>query len=402
MAKIDAIINARVITPFRIIENSGVVIKDGIIADILLDGDYSSVRGMNVFDAEGMYLSPGFIDIHTHGGGGHDYMEGTVEAVLQAACTHLAHGTTSILPTTSASLDEDLYRAIDGFLEAKKTSSNVPRLLGMHLEGPYFSMEQRGAQNPKYLKIPVREEYLKILDYAKGNVLIWSSAPELPGGMEMGRELRKRGVLSSIGHSDAYYGDVVKAFENGYTQVTHLYSGCSLLRRKNSYRYLGVVESAFLIDGMNVEVIADGCHMPIELLQMIYKIKGPDRMILVTDSIMAAGMPEGEYIIGNQESGRKIIVEDGVAKLPDRLSFAGSVATADRLIRTMHKGAGLPLHEVVGMMTTNPARLLGKSGNLGVIAIGANADLVVFDEDIRISKVYVGGKEVDSHLHSSS
>ena len=400
MGKIDAIINARVITPFRIINNSGIVIKDGIIADILLDGDYSLVRGMNVFDAEGMYLSPGFIDTHTHGGGGHDYMEGTVDAVLQSACTHLKHGTTSIVPTTSASPDKDLFKMMDSFIEAKKTAVNAPRLLGIHLEGPYFSMEQRGAQNPKYLKNPVREEYLKILDYAKGNILIWSAAPELQGGMELGRELQRRGIVASIAHSDAYYNEVVKAFESGYTQVTHLYSGCSLLRRKNSYRYLGVVESAFLIDAMNVEVIADGCHMPIELLQMIYKIKGPDRMILVTDSIMAAGMPEGEYIIGNKESGTKIIVEDGVAKLPDRSSFAGSVATADHLIRTMHKGAGLPLHEVVGMMTTNPARLLGKSGSLGVIAIGANADLVVFDEDIRISKVFVGGKEVDSHLNS--
>ena len=394
MTKIDAIINAKVITPFRIIDNSGVVIKDGRIAEILTNGDYSSVHGMNVFDAEGMYLSPGFIDIHTHGGGGHDYMEGTAEAVLHAVRTHLVHGTTSILPTTSASPDEDLYRAIGGFLEAKKTTFNVPRLLGMHLEGPYFSMEQRGAQDPRYLKTPVREEYLKILDYAKGNILIWSSAPELPGAMELGRELRKRGILPSIGHSDAYYEDVVKAFENGYTQVTHLYSGCSLLRRKSSYRYLGVVESAFLIEGMNVEVIADGCHMPVELLQMIYRIKGPGKIILVTDAIMAAGMPEGEYMIGNSETGQKIIVEQGVAKLLDRSSFAGSVATADRLIRTMYKGAGLPLHEVIGMMTANPARLLGRAEELGVIAVGAAADLVVFDGDINVRKVYVGGNEV--------
>lgn len=393
MSKIDAIINARVITPFRVIESSGVVIKDGAIAEIFANGDYSSVRGMNVFDAERLYLSPGFIDIHTHGGGGHDYMEGNAEAVLCAARIHLIHGTTSLLPTTAASPDEDLYRAIDGFLEAKKTIVNVPRLLGMHLEGPYFSMEQRGAQDPRYLKNPLREEYLKILEYAKGNILMWSSAPELPGGMEMGRELRKRGVLPSIGHSDACYDDVVKAFENGYTKVTHLYSGCSLLRRKDSYRYMGVVESAFLIDGMDVEVIADGCHLPIELLQMIYKIKGPDRIILVTDAIMAAGMPEGEYRIGNNKTGHKIIVEQGVAKLPDRSSFAGSVATADRLIRTMHKGAGLPLHEVVAMMTTNPARLLGRAETLGVIAVGAAADLVVFDGDINIQKVYVGGIE---------
>ncbi len=394
MPKTDAIVNARVITPFRIIDNAGIVIKDGIIADVILNGDYSTVRGMNIFDAEGMYLSPGFIDMHNHGGGGHDYMEGTVEAVLQSSYTHLLHGTTSIVPTTSASPDKDLFKMMDSFIEAKEVAIDAPRLLGMHLEGPYFSMEQRGAQNSEYLKNPVRKEYLKILDYAKGNILIWSAAPELQGGMELGQELRTRGIIASIGHSDAYYSEVVKAFESGYSQVTHLYSGCSLLRRKNSYRYLGVVESAFLINGLNVEVIADGCHMPIELLQMIYKIKGADKIILITDSCMAAGMPEGEYLIGNQESGRKIIVEDGVAKLPDRSSFAGSVATADRLIRTMYKGAGLPLHEVVGMMTANPARVLGKSGSLGVIAVGANADLVVFDEDIRISKVFVGGEEI--------
>ena len=144
---------------------------------------------------------------------------------------------------------------------------------------------------------------------------------------------------------------------------------------------------------MNVEVIADGCHMPVELLQMIYKIKGPDRIILISDAIMAAGMPEGEYMIGNSETGQKIIVEQGVAKLPDRSSFAGSVATADRLIRTMYKGAGLPLHEVVGMMTANPARLLGMAETLGVIAIGAAADLVVFDSDINIREVYAGGRK---------
>lgn len=394
MERIDAVINAKVITPFRILDRSGILIKDGEIVDVLHDGDYSSTRGMNVFDAEGLYLSPGFIDIHNHGGGGHDYMEGTVEAILEAVRVHMRHGTTSILPTTSASPEHDLLRMIDSFIEAKKAYSNKPRLLGIHLEGPYLNPEQSGAQNVAYLENPVREKYLKILDYAKNNVLIWSIAPELQGGMELGRELQKRGIIASIGHSDACYDEVLKAFESGYKQVTHLYSGCSVLKRKNSYRYLGVVESAFLIDGMTVEVIADGCHLPIELLQLICRVKGSDRIILITDSIMAAGMPAGEYIMGSRESGRTIIVEDGVAKLPDRSSFAGSVATADRLIRTMHKGAGLPLLEVVKMMTANPARVLGKLGEIGVIATGAKADFVMFDENIQIHSVYIEGEEM--------
>lgn len=394
MNKIDAVVNAKVITPYRILDRSGIIIKDGKITDIMYDGDYSSIQGINVFDAKGLYLSPGFIDIHNHGGGGHDYMEGTVDAVLEAAFFHLRHGTTSILPTTAASPEQDLFRMIDSFNEAKKACFPKPRLLGIHLEGPYFNPKQCGAQNVEYLGVPAREKYLEILDYAKDNVLIWSAAPELQGGMEFGHELQKRGIIASIGHSDACYDEVVKAFESGYSQVTHLYSGCSMLIRKNSYRYLGVVESAFLIDAMNVEVIADGCHLPIELLQLIYKVKGPDKIILVTDSCMAAGMPEGEYILGSRESGRPIIVEDGVAKLPDRSSFAGSIATADRLIRTMHIGAGLPLHEVVGMMTANPARVLGKLGEIGVIAIGAKADFVIFDKNIEIHSVYVEGQRM--------
>jgi N-acetylglucosamine-6-phosphate deacetylase len=224
---------------------------------------------------------------------------------------------------------------VEWFKKARENQDG-PELLGLHLEGPYFSMEQRGAQDPRFIKNPDREEYMKILDYS-GDIIRWTVAPELEGALEMGRELKSRGVLPSIGHSNAIYEDVQRAFENGFTHVTHLYSGMSMVRRINAYRYAGVVESAFLIDDMTVEIIADGKHLPQSLLKLIYKIKGPDRICLVTDSMRAAGMPDGEYILGSLRTDQKVVVEDGVAKLPDRSAFAGSVATADRLVKTKDK-----------------------------------------------------------------
>ncbi|HHW02384.1 MAG TPA: amidohydrolase family protein [Thermoanaerobacterales bacterium] len=223
------------------------------------------------------------------------------------------------------------------------------------------------------------------------DIIRWTVAPELPGALEMGRELKGRGILPSIGHSNAIYEEVQKAFENGYTHITHLYSGMSMVRRINAYRYAGVVESAFLIDEMTVEIIADGKHLPQSLLQLIYKIKGPDSICLITDSMRAAGMPDGEYILGSLEGGQKAIVEDGVAKLPDRSAFAGSVATTDRLVRTMFKIAGVPLLDAVKMMTATPARIIGADDRKGTLAPGKDADVVIFDEDINIKEVIVKG-----------
>jgi len=223
----------------------------------------------------------------------------------------------------------------------------------------------------------------------------------LPGALKMGRELKARGILPSIGHTNAIYEEVQKAFENGYTHVTHLYSGMSMVRRINAYRYAGVVESSFLMAGMTVEIIADGKHLPQSLLQLIYKIKGPDRICLVTDSMRAAGMPDGEYILGSREGGRKAIVEDGVAKLPDRSAFAGSVATTDRLVRTMVQIAGVPLLDAVRMMTVTPARIIGVDDRKGILAPGKDADVVIFDEQGKLKltiSLQFGGKYWKSSL----
>ena len=382
--------NGRVITPVRIIENASVIVENGFIKDIFVGTDYTTVEADQVIDVNGKYISPGFIDIHTHGGGGYDFMDGTVEAIIKGAKAHLAFGTTSIVPTTLTSTMDELFSTLDNFREAKDKMIKGPNLLGMHLEGPYFSMEQRGAQDPKFIKNPDRNEYLKILNYSD-NIIRWSVAPELKGSLEMARELSKRGILCSIAHTNANYDEVVKGYENGFTHITHLYSAMSTVHRINAFRHAGVVESAYLIDDMTVEIIADGVHLPSSLLKLIYKIKGPDRICLVTDSMRAAGMPEGESILGSNANGLKVIVEDGVAKLLDRTSFAGSVATTDRLLRTMINMAEVPLYQAVKMLTLTPAKIIGVDKRKGSIAQGKDADIVVFDKDINISMVMVGG-----------
>jgi N-acetylglucosamine-6-phosphate deacetylase len=390
--------NGNILTPFREITGGGLLIKGGVISEVLeTEQDVCKAESnlmaaqedSKIIDAGGNYIAPGFIDIHTHGAGGHDFMDGTVEAILEAARAHMRHGTTSLVPTTLTSSLEDLFKTLDNFKKAGEYQDG-PELLGIHLEGPYFSMEQRGAQDPRFIKNPDREEYMKILDYSK-DIIRWTVAPELEGALAMGRELKNRGVLPSIGHSNAIYEDVQRAFENGFTHVTHLYSGMSMVRRINAYRYAGVVESAFLIDDMTVEIIADGKHLPQSLLKLIYKIKGPDRICLVTDSMRAAGMPDGEYILGSLKSGQKAIVEEGVAKLPDRSAFAGSVATADRLVKTMVEIACVPLIDAVRMMTSTPARIIGVADRKGALVPGKDADIIVFDERINIKTVITRG-----------
>ena len=306
---------------------------------------------------------------------------------------HARHGTTSMVPTTLTSTNDELKNTFEIFRQAKKLNVKGANLLGLHLEGPYFSMEQRGAQDPAYIRNPEAEEYKRILEWSD-DIIRWSAAPELEGAIEFGRYLDNRGILVSIAHSDAIYEQVQNAFENGYTHVTHLYYGMSGVRRINARRYAGVIESAFLIDDMTVEIIADGVHLPESLLKLIFKIKGKSRIALVTDSMRAAGMPEGESILGSLEKGQKVIVEEGVAKLPDRSAFAGSVATADRLVRTMVSIAGVPVVDAVRMMTATPAEIININRSKGTIAAGKDADIVIFDADIHILKTIINGKVI--------
>jgi len=384
-----AICNGVLLTPYRA-EHGGVLIEDGRILSLFPD---EPPQADLVLDAGGRYISPGFIDIHTHGGGGAEYEDGTPEAYERAGKFHMRRGATTIYPTITSSEDTELFAAMDAFRTVKREMRGGPDFPGLHLEGPYFSYEERGAQDPRFLRDPSPEHYMPILERYGDVIARWSSAPELPGALELGDELRRRGILCAIGHSNATYQQVVPAFEHGYTHVTHLYSGCSLLRRINAFRYLGVVESAFLIDGMTVEIIADGCHLPPELLKLILKCKSMDSISLVTDSMRCAGEPDGAVSrLGSAANGQDVVIEDGVAKLPDRSCFAGSIATTDRLVRTMVQKAGVPVVDAVRMITANPAAVMGISSRKGSLTPGKDADICVFDGGINMRYVLVGGE----------
>lgn len=381
--------NARIITPTGI--TPGELLTDGErIGKIAFDGRIDDAADETV-DVRGNYLSPGFIDIHTHGAGGSDFMDGTLEDIYQACRTHLAHGTTSILPTTLTGTRESLMEFLELFNQVEMKKRGLSTILGLHLEGPYFSYEQRGAQSPEHLRNPDREEYLEALRRTD-RIKRWSFAVELSGAEEFLNVLKEHGIVSSLAHSDADCRQVMRAYENGMAALTHFYSAMTGVKRVNAYRTAGAVEAGYLLDDLYVEVIADGRHLPGELLQLIYKVKGADRICLVTDSMRAAGMPDGESVLGSRKDGLNVIVEDGVAKLCDRSAFAGSVATADRLVRTMYRMTDAPLYEVVKMMTLTPARLMKMDTETGSIAAGKMADLVVFDEEIRIGKVMTRGE----------
>lgn len=386
------IFNGKVILSDRIIPSATVLISGNRIIAVE-EGNVEVADAIEV-DAKGKYISPGFIDIHIHGGGGYDFMDESETAFLNIAKEHTKYGTTAMVPTTLTSDKEGLVKTLEIYEQACKRNESGAQFLGMHLEGPYFAMSQRGAQLPQYIRNPDPAEYESIINRFGSSIKRWSAAPELPGAIEFGKYMRKQSVIPAIAHSDAVYEEVLEAFQNGYTLATHLYSAMSGVTRRNGFRYAGVVESAFLIDALDVEIIADGIHLPAPLLKLVYKIKGPDRIALITDAMRGAGTTSKRSILGNLSTGLEVIIEDGVAKLPDRTAFAGSVATTNRLVRTMRKLADIALVDAVKMATITPARIMGVHDKKGELAVGKDADIVIYDEEIQIEKTIVQGSIV--------
>jgi len=391
MSNLIKIFNAQMITPAGVLKDGTLVISNGKIAEV--GNQNIHVEGALEIDAKGKYVAPGFIDLHVHGGGGHDFMDNTIEAFLEIAQTHAKYGTTALMPTTLSCEKEDLLTTLDIYEKADAINYSGADFVGIHIEGPYFAMSQKGAQDPRYIRNPDPQEYHEILAASK-HIKRWSAAPELPGTLDFGRFLKQHGVLAAIAHTDAIYEEVEQAYKVGFTHATHFYSCMSGVSRRNAFRYAGAIESAYLLDEMTVEIIVDGIHLPAPLLKLIYKIKGTEHTALITDAMRGAGMPEGKSVLGSLKDGLEVIIEDGVAKLPDRTAFAGSVATADRLVRNMIALAEVPLVDAVKMASATPAKILNIADRKGELVKGKDADVVIFDNEINIATTIVKGNLV--------
>lgn len=367
-----------------------------VLADSLYDGYVYIENGKIVevskdeksadesYDFTGKYVAPGFIEIHCHGGAGCEFA-GSAEDIVNAANFHFEHGTTSICPTISAAPFKVMTNAVESFEKALCDKNLKGNLIGLHFEGPYLSKSQVGGQNPDAITPPVKDEYEPLLKEKGHLVARWSYAPENDFDGSFAKALTEAKVVASAGHTDAIYPDMLRAFESGCRLVTHLYSCTSTITRDHGFRRLGVIESAYLLDDMYVEIIADGKHLPPELIKLILKIKGRDRVCLITDSLAVAGVAkDGEEV---ETLGTRFFVEDGVCKLLDKSAFAGSIATADRLIRVLTKDVGESVVDAVYMMTKVPAEVMGLKSK-GLIKEGYDADIVVFDDDINIAKVF--------------
>lgn len=381
----------KLILPQGIEEKADLLLAGGKIAAFFAPGE-AAPEDAEVIAADGLYISPGFVDVHQHGGGGSDYMDGTPDAFLNATSMHLSHGTTSVMPTSVSADTASIERAIRLYQSAEKDPRIPCNLLGLNLEGPYISALQAGAQKPEHCRDFDPREYEHLGDFADGAIKRWSVAPEMQGVEQFAAYAQKKGILLSIAHSNATFEQVLRAYDMGFRHITHFYSCTSTVRREKGFRIAGIIEAAYYLDDMNVELIADGCHLPDSLLKLITHLKRNEHISLVTDSMRAAGLDVTESYLGAIDEPQPVIIEDGVAKMPDREAFASSIATADRLVRTM-LGIGVSLPDAVRMVTINPLRMAGVGENKGEIRIGADADICLFDRDINVKSVFVGGEK---------
>ena len=345
-----------------------------------------AVVGAKLIDAGGMYIVPGGVEIHVHGGGGRDFMEGTEEAFRTAVAAHLQHGTTSIFPTLSSSTIP-MIRAAAETTEKLMAEKDSP-VMGLHLEGHYFNIKMAGGQIPENIKNPDPEEYIPLLEETNC-IKRWDAAPELPGAMQFGRYITSKGVLAAVGHTQAEYDDIQRAYDAGYTHATHFYNAMPGFHKRREYKYEGTVESIYLIDDMTVEVVADGIHVPPTILRLVYKVKGVERTCLITDALACAASDSKVAF------DPRVIIEDGVCKLADRSALAGSIATMDRLIRTMVQKVDIPLEDAVRMASETPARIMGIYDRKGSLQRGKDADIMVLDKDLNVCAVWAMGKPVE-------
>ena len=378
------IINAKVLTPQGWLENGSVLIEGNKIADVI--NCSRPVVGAKLVDAKGMVVAPGGVEIHVHGGGGRDFMEGTEEAFTVAVNAHLKHGTTSIFPTLSSSTVPMIEAAAEACTNLMKDPESP--ILGLHLEGHYFNLAMAGGQMPENIKNPDPNEYIPLIEKWPC-IKRWDAAPELPGADEFGKFISSKGVLASIAHTQATYDDVHRAWESGYTHATHFYKAMTGVHKNREFKSEGTIESIYLHKDMTVEMICDGIHVPPVMLRMIYNIKGVARTSAITDALACAASSS------NVAFDPRVIIEDGVCKLADRSALAGSIATMDRLIRTMVQKADIPLDDALRMISETPSKIMKVYDRKGSLEKGKDADIIILDDELNLRQVWQMGKIVE-------
>lgn len=381
----------QIILPDRILSDGVVRVADGRIAGVT-EGTPSA--GDTVIDLAGGYLVPGFVDLHVHGGDGSDFMDGTADAFRTICRAHARHGTTTLLPTTTVARHDQCLAVLELCRRFQREDTGGARVIGAHFYGPYFNFDARGAHPGAHVRNPVPEEYEQYLAFADA-IATASVAAELPGAEGFVRACRARGVRCNVGHSFATFAQMRAAIDWGVRHTDHLFCAMSdraRLRLTQTYPMRGgVMEASLYFDELTTEIIADGKHLEPELLQLAYKIKGPDRLALVTDCNRALDMPDGPYLIGPLDGGEPMLKRDDVGLLPSGTALASSVEGMDHMVRTFHRLTGVPLVEVIRMATLTPARIAGVDDRLGSIAPGKLADLVVLDRELQVRRVYVVG-----------
>ena len=377
------IINGKIFTPQGWLDEGSVLMRDNKILEVT-NCDLALI-GANLIDAKGMYIVPGFVCMHAHGGGGHDFTECTEEAFRTAVKAHQRHGATSIFPTLSSSPFSEIRKAVS-ICEKLMKEKDSP-VLGLHVEGPYLNPKMAGGQFAGKVKNPDKEEYTSLLDETNC-IKRWDSSPELPGALEFAGYLRSKGIVAAISHTEAEYDGIKAAYEAGYTHAAHFYNAMPGFHKRREYKYEGTVESVYLTDGMTIELIADGIHLPSTILRLAYKLKGVSHTCLETDALAYAASEGVEITDPN------VIIEDGVCKMADRSSLAGSIATMDVLVRTMVK-AGIPLGDAINMVSETPARIMGVDDRKGTLQKDKDADLLVLDRDLNIRAAWAMGNLIE-------
>ncbi len=384
--------NARAVLPDRVTEPLDILVKNGMIEEI---GSVQDAISERCFDAEGRYVFPGFVDIHVHGGGGADFMDATPQAFEEAVKAHLAFGTTAIVPTAMTATREELIGFIEAYKAFKEKSPYADLACGIHLEGPYFSKangKSKGAQSGDLIRDIDMDEVKQILALAEGHLIRWDAAPEVEGSEDFARFLRDQGILCAVAHTNATAEETEKGFAAGFSHVTHFYNAVTAYMKRDQVVTAGVVEATYLNEDVTVELICDGKHIPHKCMQLALKIKGSDKVMGITDATRLAGTDWKSGKLGSLLHGTEVIVEDGVAKLPDRSSFAGSICTMERALAVLCAEYGVDVVTAAKMLSTNPAKHINKLKEIGSIEPGKKADLVVVNEDFSICKVMKDGE----------